>query len=514
MATALEAKDARIEELESELKLRDERITALERQVSMLLEQVAALTEKLNQNSCNSHLPPSSDPPGSRTKVTKKKSKNKRKRGGQRGHRGSRRELLPTDKVDKFVDLFPPNCENCWKPLPETPDPLAKRYQTTELPPITPHTTEVRRHSVKCVCCGHKTHAAYDENIIPASPFGPRLMALVALLTGVYHLSRRKTVDLLSDVVGVRISLGGVSAIEARVSTAVEPAVDEAWQQVQRATVKHTDGTSWLQSGVSLSLWTIATTMATVFKIVTDGSKKTLRPLYGSLRGILVSDRAKALNFWAMERRQVCWAHLLRKFIAFSERDGPGGVFGRELLDYTGIMFEYWRDYKSGNLSKERFRAWMAPLQQQLEATLERAAAAGIARLSGSCRDMLEHKDALWTFVECAGVEPTNNHAERELRAFVLWRKRSFGTQSDRGNLFAERLMTVAQTTRKQKKNALSFLSECCEAKAANAVAPSMFALPPMSHRCLPPMSHPFRSILPPMSHPFRKRRSFVGDAF
>ena len=55
----------------------------------------------------------------------------------------------------------------------------------------------------------------------------------------------------------------------------------------------------------------------------------------------MVSDRAKALGFWAMERRQICWAHLLRKFVSFSERDGPAGVLGRELLDYTGLLFEY-----------------------------------------------------------------------------------------------------------------------------------------------------------------------------
>jgi transposase len=171
-------------------------------------------------------------------------------------------------------------------------------------------------------------------------------MALVALLTGVYHLSRRKAAELLSDMAGVRISVGAVSAVEARVSAAVQPAVEAAWERVQQAEVKHTDGTSWFQSGLSRALWTIATAAATVFKIVADGSKQTLEPLYGALQGILVSDRAKALNFWAMEHRQICWAHLVRKFVSFAERDGPAGSLGRELLDYTGLLFEYWHDYK------------------------------------------------------------------------------------------------------------------------------------------------------------------------
>ena len=180
-----------------------------------------------------------------------------------------------------------------------------------------------------CACCGHKTRAAYDEDTIPASSFGPRLMSIVALLTGVYHVSRRKTATLLSDLVGVPISLGAISSVEARVSDAVKAGVDEAWMRVEGAAVKHTDGTSWLKAGTLLALWTIATTAATVFKIVTDGSRATLAPLYGALRGILVSDRATALGFWAMERRQICWAHLLRKAVSFSERDGPSAAFGR-----------------------------------------------------------------------------------------------------------------------------------------------------------------------------------------
>jgi transposase len=475
LEAAVAAKDAR-------LAAKDERISEFEAQVAALMARVAALTkqvgelaEKLGQNSRNSHLPPSSDPPGT-GKPGGPRAKSGRPRGGQRGHRGSRRTLLPPAQVDDFIDLYPAECESCWKALPEIPDAHAKRYQVTEVPPIQPHTTEVRRHAVTCTCCGHRTRAAYDDQLIPASPFGPRLTSIVALLTGVYHVSRRKTCSLLSDLLGVPISLGAVSAVEARVAEAVKPAVDEAWTRVEGAAVKHTDGTSWLKAGALLALWTIASTAATVFKIVTDGSRATLAPLYGALRGILVSDRATALNFWAMERRQICWAHLLRKFVSFTERAGPSAAFGRELLDYTGLLFEYWHDYKAGKLDGATFRAWMAPVRTQVEAVLARGVAANIARLSGSCADMLEHKLALWTFVEHDGVEPTNNHAERELRAFVMWRKRSFGTQSDRGNVFAERLMTVAHTARKQGRDVLPFLTACCEAHLAGTHAPSLFA--------------------------------------
>jgi transposase len=463
-------RDDRIAEHEAELAAKDARIAALEKQVAELLAQ-------LGQNSSNSHRPPSSDSPEERRQRRNKakNEKQRRKRGGQKGHAGAHRELLPAEKVNKFVDLFPAECENCWKPLPKVLDASAARYQQTEVPPIQPHTTEWRRHEVTCPCCGYKTRAAYNRELIPSSPFGPRLMAIMALMTGVYHLGRRRAVEMLSDIVGVRVSLGALSAVEARVSGAVQPCVDEAWQRVRATDVKHTDGTSWSQGGMTMALWTIAAVGVTVFKILADSSKDTLRPLYGALHGILVSDRAKALNFWVMERRQICWAHLLRKYISFSERAGPSSKFGRQLLDYTGLLFEYWHDYKDGKLNQATFIAWMHPLKQQIEAVLTRAVAANIAGLSGSCADILEHKAALWTFVEQAGVDPTNNHAEREIRAFVLWRRRSFGTQSDRGNKFAENLMTVAHTARKQRCNVLAFLTECCEAARDGASPPSLF---------------------------------------
>jgi transposase len=481
---AADWRDERIAELEAEGARKDARIAELEgqvatltAQVAALMKQVAELTEKLGRNSRNSHLPPSSDGPGQRgSGQSKGKGKpGARKPGGQPGHGGSSRTLVPPDEVDKFVDLFPSHCDGCAGELPRVHDIEAHRYQQVEVPPIKPHTTEWRCHEVACTKCTYKTRAPYDAETIPASPFGPRLIATIAFLTGVYHVSRRKTVVLLWELLGVRISLGALSAIEARVSDAIAPAVEDAWKRVGDGAVKHTDGTSWLQAGATRALWTIATKAATVFKILADNSKATLEPLYGSLRGILVSDRAKALNFWAMDRRQICWAHLLRKYVSFSERTGPAAAIGRELLDYTGILFEYWHDYRDGKLPREQFVAWMAALGPKLEAALARAVAARIDGVSGSCADMLEHKAALWTFVTHADVEPTNNHAEREIRAFVLWRKRSFGAQSDRGNLFAERVMTVAHTARKQSKNVLSFLIACCRAQLDGDRRPSLF---------------------------------------
>jgi transposase len=265
--------------------------------------------------------------------------------------------------------------------------------------------------------------------------------------------------------------------MEARASQALKPAADEAQREVERAAVKHTDATSWLRAGITKSLWTIASTMATVFRILDDGRRETIEPLYGLKQGILVSDRASVFGFWSMDKRQICWAHLLRKFVSFSEyTDESAAEYGHELLDYTSLLFDYWHGYLDGKLSRDKLEVWFRPVQQHFAGALERAVAANIEGLSGSCANILAHADALWTFVTHDGVEPTNNHAERELRSFVLWRRCSFGTQSERGERFAERVMTVAHTARKRGKSVLDFLARSVAALFDNATPPSLLA--------------------------------------
>jgi transposase len=469
----LDPRDQRIADLEVQVAARDAEIAELRRKLEELTQLVLTLKERLDQNSTNSSKPPSSDSPDQRAE-RRGKGATGGKRGGQPGHSGSKRALAPPEQVSEFKNLFPSNCENCWTELPQAPGSTVQRFQTLELPELKALITEWLRHCVTCPRCNHKTWASIEP--IPATPFGPRLSAVIALFTGVYHLSRRAAENVLSDVLGIDISLGAVSAVEERVSEAVKPAVAEAWAKVDDAPVRHTDGTSWFQAGVMCSLWTIATSVATVFKILANGQAVTLAPLFGKKLGILVSDRAKALNFWAMAQRQICWAHLLRKAISFSERDGPAGALGREMLEYIGIVFDYWDQLRAGKIGRDQFRELMAPVRFHVEALFERGRAAKLPHVSGSCEDILDYRAALWTFVDREGVEPTNNHAERELRAFVLWRKRSFGTQSERGNLFAERMMTVAHTARKQNKNVLEFLTACCTAAREGTAAPSLFA--------------------------------------
>lgn len=421
---------------------------------------VEQLHEELGKNSSNSSKPPSSDSPSQREKnraKRKRRDKKKRRRGGQPGHKGNARQLIDAELVDGIKDHYPTVCKSCWQPLPQTSEAFS-RFQVTDLAGRGGGVlvVEHRRHSTRC-SCGFVTKANREQ--MPRFAFGPHLCATVVLFTGVYHLSRRQVQQLLYDVFGISIALGSISNIEARMSPLLKPGYEQAREAADDAAIKHADGTGWRRAGTSLSLWTVATTTVTVFTILADGSAKRLRSLFGRIKGILISDRAKAINFWKMARRQICWAHLHRKFISFSERDGPARTIGNKLVQYSEVVFETHRAFADGEISRRVFRRRMAPVRRDVEALLQQAVDKKIRRLSGSCADILAHKEALWNFVDRCDVEPTNNHAEREIRSFVLWRKKSFGSQSERGDRFAERIMTTVHSLRKQQRAVMPYLT-------------------------------------------------------
>jgi transposase len=459
-------RDQRIAELTEE-------VAALRAIVTELRAQVEELKSKLTQNSSNSNRPPSSDAPADRNARRGKEPSGKR-RGGQPGHKGWKRKLLPAEKVNRTQDCFPERCRRrgCGKRLPRRSNGEPLHHQVVEVPAIKPDVTDYLLHSVACDC-GKVTRASVPAGV-PRGMCGPRLMALIGMLTGVYKLSRRESGRLLGDVLGVDISLGALSEAEGDVSESLVVPVEEVRVYASEQSSKNVDATGWRQAGQARTLWTIATPLVTVFGIVTDASRAGLRGLFATVRGILITDRGTQFGFWAMEKRQICWAHLIRKFASFAERRGSAGQLGDQLLFWSQAMLHYWHMARDGTMSRRRFRTLMISIQPIVECLLARGESLGVRGVSGSCKDILGHKLALWTFVDHEGIEPTNNHAERELRGFVLWRKKCFGSQSDRGNRFAARIMTVAHSLRKQRRHVLEYLTDACRAMLAGHPAPSL----------------------------------------
>jgi transposase len=453
---------------------------ALRALVAELRAQVEELKRQLGQNSSNSNRPPSSDNPAQR-EARPGKPPTGRTRGGQPGHKGWKRSLLPPEQVNRTQDHYPDRCRRrgCGRRLPHEPVGEPIRHQVIDVPAIAPHVTEHRLFSVACTC-GKVTCARLPDGV-PRGMCGPRLMALIALLTGVCRNGRRDAARLLGDVLGVRISLGALSEAEQRVSEAIAAPVEQVRLHASEQAMKNVDATSWRLAGKGRTLWTIATPLLTFFGITLDASRAGLRGLFAAVRGILVTDRGTQFGFWAMRDRQICWAHLIRKFAAFAERAGSAGEIGTHLLLLSRTVIHCWHKIRDGTMSRRRFRRIMTGLRPGVENLLEQGVRLGVRGVSGACADILEHRLALWTFVDHDGVEPTNNAAERALRAFVLWRKTSFGSQSERGLHFAARIMTVAQTLRKQRRHVFAYLTQACEAALLGHPAPSL--LPALSTR-------------------------------
>jgi transposase len=460
--------DERISKLEAQVALLLRSLEERDRQIAQLKKRVVELETQLGQNSNNSHKPPSSDPPGTRPS----KATTGRKRGGQPGHKPNRRTMLPPEKVTRRTEVKPSACKCCGGRRLHKAGAPPRVHQVLEVPEITPDVHEIRMHASECRDCGSTTWGELPPDV-PAPMFGPRLLALIGYMLAA-RTSRRQLREMLSEVFGIPVSLGALSEAEARTSDAIATASDEAAGYVRAQPVKNVDASTWRIEGAYAALWTIATRFVVAFFVTPDAKAPGIRALLGTLHGIMISDRGSQLGFWAMERRQICWAHLIRKFVAFSERSDKGAQLGESLLLVAHAMLSQWHRVRDGTLSRARFERVADNAQLAIERLLECGVALKIRGVSGACADMLAHKEALFTFARCPGVEPTNNHAERALRPFVLWRKTSYGSQSDRGRLFAQRIMTVAHSLRLQKRSIFQFLVEACQASSNGRTGPSV----------------------------------------
>ena len=286
--------------------------------------------------------------------------------------------------------------------------------------------------------------------------YGPRVQATVALYTGAYRLSKRTTQQMMDDVFGVPLSVGTISQLEQATTAAVVAPVEEARTYVHTQAVAHLDETRWRQGAKQAWLWVAVTTWVTVFVVRLSRSGDIARALLGKpFSGILVTDRYSAYNWYPVRWRQLCWAHLLRDFEAMCDRGGRSEAIGDALLAQAHQMFTWWHRVRDGTLQRSTFRSYMTPLRREVERLLEAGSGCGVPKTAGTCRDILKRREALWTFVQVEGVEPTNNTAERALRPGVLWRKGSFGTQSEEGSRFVETMMTVVATLKQQQRNVL-----------------------------------------------------------
>jgi hypothetical protein len=295
----------------------------------------------------------------------------------------------------------------------------------------------------------------------------------------------------LSELFGISMSLGTVNRLRLEANEAIANCVDEAKLYVQQQPIVGADETGFNQGNIDgcnpqgrqAWLWVAVTPLVTFFEIaLTRCTQAAQNLLGGNFAGILNSDRHGAYNWVDLGRRQLCWAHLRREFIKISERPGVSKELGTALVKQQEKLFELWHRVRDGTLSRSDFVELVKDIRSQIKATLTEAdnyeittrEKTPLAKTVRTCRQLLKVEPAMWLFVTTLGVEPTNNAAERAIRPAVIWRRTSFGSQTQAGSTFVARMLTVVTTLNSQQRNVLEFLTQAVVAAREDKHAPSL----------------------------------------
>jgi transposase len=450
-------------------------LLAMDRRIAQLEARVEGLERRLGRNSRNSSLPPSQDPPGAAPR-RRGKDRSGRPPGGQAGHEGHGRELLPAWAVDELVDYWPAEC-GCGHVFAEAERVAVRepaRHQVEELPQIAVRVTEHRCQRVRCPGCGVERTGELPVEIA-SSAFGPRLQAAVVALSVRNRVSRRDLVELCEELFGARISIGSIDAILARAGDALEQPYDHLLVRLRRSRALNVDETGWRLKGDQRTLWGAFSEKIAVFAITANRHEQHLRELLADHRGIVTSDRWWAYDHLPLARRQVCWSHLQRDFQAQAERSGAEHELGQAGLRICERVFWAWEVYQHTH-DRRQLQLTVRGLRRELKPILRqyRGKAPRYKRSRGLARNLLKAWPALWTFTNRAGVTPTNNHAERGLRGAVIYRKLSLGSQSQHGERRIERLLSASITCRLQRRSLFDYLAELLDNHARGDPLPRL----------------------------------------
>ena len=423
-------------------------VITLVARVEQLEKRIEKLESRNNKNSQNSSKPPSSDSPYEKPK-RKKPRKKKRKRGGQKGHKGHKQEML---EPKKQIPIIPENCPCGNHHLDLEEMEAYYTHQQIELPEIEIDVIHYVLHKCQCPQCGETVKAQLPNECRPG--YGPRLSALIAEMSGTQGNSRETVQGFCRSVLGFSISTGAIQNVIDRASEAIKPHYKAIGRIAHGSKVNHVDETSWFQSGKLKWLWVMANRVVSYFMIHSHRSKEAFLALIGNWEGILISDDYGLYRNW-VHKRQTCLAHLIRRAKALSEMKTESiREFGQSVLKELRLLC-HWANAPPSQKQWTDFYSRFILLLFLFEGADDEAGTLA--------RRLLAEMDALWLFLEEEGVEPTNNLGERALRFGVLWRKRSNGTQSDKGDRWVERILSLKQTCRTRSLPVFPLLVDAIE---------------------------------------------------
>ena len=478
----MDDKDVIIAELQA---LVAELSARLEAQAARIAELELALA-KANKDSRTSSKPPSSDI----TKPTPKKKPGRRKkpkRGGQPGHERQLREPLPPERVDETIDYVMDDHEIERLGLVPTGD--FDIIQHIELPQSPVHVTD---HRLTVYRDAQGNLYVPDVPELKGPIFGPRLLAMIAWLKSVGHLSYTNIESWMEDVLGVPVSRGYLAKLcTGTISGSLDTAYEELIEAIPQQDQLGSDETGHKDNGVRYWVWCISAAAFSVFYIAKSRSRAVLEKLVGpQFAGYLNFDYFSAncsfaWTYWI--KAQYCWAHLIRdiRFLQEKHPDKKTRAWAERLLDRSRRLFSAW--HRRDEMSDQGFHRSMLTHRDRFLELVRQPPKTKEARNLAARFEIVEYSTEeddepirydlsrdYFRFMFAEGVEPTNNHSEQQIRQCAIDRRITQGTRSEAGRRYHERLWTTIATCKKQNRSIYAFLLESIQAHINNQPPPSL----------------------------------------
>lgn len=311
---------------------------------------------------------------------------------------------------------------------------------------------------------------------------GPNLLSYIAVLAGQYHLSIRKIRSLLEEQFGTTFSVGAICEAQTKVASMLTPLHHAIRDSIQTAPLVHVDETSHPRNDEDRLrwCWLVASEDLVYEKILFSRSMHSAKMVLGeNYTGFVVSDQCPSYNWINPEKHQLCWSHVKRNLQQIADYSGGGytAYVGRRLTLVANMVFHLRHRFEREEISQTQYNRRMQRLQKSLDYWLEKGSTLVVQRYKGRCKQLQNHRESLWLFLKDTGIPLTNNEAERRIRGCVIQRKISYGTTSDAGDKFRDRLHSVVETCKKRSLSTFAVITEIVQAVTSRQPYPNVFNL-------------------------------------
>ena len=376
----------------------------------------------------NSNTPPSSNK-HLKPNTKGKKSKQGRKRGAPKGHKGTTRRQT----VERHEVIDADNCPCCGSDNLE--DEKVLKRVVEEIPePVIPETVENEVHKKVCLDCGH--HFIPEHNTVPLKgKFGINVMILVIFIKFLLRGVLRKTAKFLRTGFALSLTPASVNAIVGRVAGAACREYNEPKERIRRSDIAYVDETSFSVLGKNQWVWIFRTLHDILLVVRPSRGSPVLKEILGlDYQGKVICDCWRAYDFLGILQR--CWAHLLRKAEDLKET-----VFGMHLYEKLKSMFKEIKRFNRTNPTTEERAAKYETMTKELKATIKYYSR--YDELKGIITYIGNNIGNWFTCVKYEGIEPTNNFAEQALRETVIVRRIIGAFRSENGKQNYETLASL-----------------------------------------------------------------------